>query len=325
MVQILVVGLAAGLAAATLFAAIASGAVIAMVLFYLAPLPILIAALGWSHLAGLVAAVSAAAGLGLVLGLPLFLAFLVGIGLPAWWLGYLALLARPVANNGAGQLEWYPVGRLVFWSAIIGALLVLVAVPTLGTDKESFQAGLRSAIERPFRAQKPGQTLPVGVDVERMIDFLVSVIPAMSAILATMLNTFNLWLAGRIVVVSGRLRRPWPDLSSLTLPGFAPGLLAAAIAGTFLPDMLGLLCGVLTASLFMAYAIMGFAVLHAITRGIAGRTFILAGAYASVPLLGWPILAMSTLGLAETAFNLRARFAAKSGPTGGPPAPRTDH
>jgi hypothetical protein len=230
-----------------------------------------------------------------------------------------------VANNGAGQLEWYPVGRLVFWSAIIGALLVLVAVPTLGTDKESFQAGLRSAIERPFRAQKPGQTLPVGVDMERMIDFLVSVIPAMSAILATMLNTFNLWLAGRIVVVSGRLRRPWPDLSSLTLPGFAPGLLAAAIAGTFLPDMLGLLCGVLTASLFMAYAIMGFAVLHAITRGIAGRTFILAGAYASVPLLGWPILAMSMLGLAETAFHLRARFAAKSGPTGGPPAPRTDH
>ena len=72
--------------------------------------------------------------------------------------------------------------------------------------------------------------------------------------------------------VSGRLRRPWPDLSAMTLPGFTPGLLAAAIAGSFLPDLPGMLAGVLAASLFMAYAIMGFAVLHAITRGMGGRT-----------------------------------------------------
>ena len=58
----------------------------------------------------------------------------------------------------------------------------------------------------------------------------------------------------------------------MTLPGFTPGLLAAAIAGSFLPDLPGMLSGVLAASLFMAYAIMGFAVLHAITRGMGGRS-----------------------------------------------------
>ena len=88
---------------------------------------------------------------------------------------------------------------------------------------------------------------------------------------STLLNVLNLWLAGRIVKVSGRLRRPWPDLSTLTFPPFAPGLLAAAVAGSFLPDLFGLLSGVFAASLLMAFAILGFAVLHAITRGMGSR------------------------------------------------------
>ena len=61
MMQILLVGLGAGAAAALLFASVVSGSIAAIFLFYIAPLPILIAALGWSHLAGLVAAVSATA------------------------------------------------------------------------------------------------------------------------------------------------------------------------------------------------------------------------------------------------------------------------
>ena len=103
---------------------------------------------------------------------------------------------------------------------------------------------------------------------ERLIDLLVLAIPPAAAVLATLVNVFNLWLAGRIVKVSGRLRRPWPDLAELQLPGYAAGVLAAAVAGSFLPDLVGLLAGVLAASVLMAYAIHGFAVLHAITRGM---------------------------------------------------------
>jgi len=57
MIQIVLVGLGAGAAAALLFASVVSGSLAAVFLFYLAPLPIMIAALGWSHLAGLIAAV----------------------------------------------------------------------------------------------------------------------------------------------------------------------------------------------------------------------------------------------------------------------------
>jgi AcrR family transcriptional regulator len=320
MIQIVSVGIGAGVAASLLFASVASGSILATLLFYLAPLPILIAGLGWSHWAGMVAAITAALGLGAILEFYLFVTFLIGVGLPAWWLGYLTLLTRPVAasGNGAGPagVEWYPLGRLVLWAALIGAIIVLVAVPNFGTDKESFQVGLRGAFERAIRTQVPtGAPSPSGrQDVDRLIDILVLAIPPAAAVLATLINVFNLWLAGRIVKVSGRLRRPWPDLAELQLPGFAAGLLAAAIAGSLLPDLIGILASVLAASLLMAYAIQGFAVLHAITRGMKNRGFALGGAYATVTVFGWPVLGMSLLGLADTLFNVRARFATKRGP-----------
>lgn len=320
MMQILLVAIGAGAAAALLFASVATGSILATLLFYLSSLPILIAAIGWSHLAGLLGALIAATGLGLTLGFTFFISFLLAVGLPAWWLGYLALLGRPVATNGsAGEMEWYPVGRLVFWAAIIGSLVVVAGVLSFGTDKETFQTEMRSTFERALQAQ--GQTqIPGRTDSSRVIDILVAALPPAAAVLFTILSTFNLWLAARIVKVSGRLRRPWPDLSAMTLPPATPGVLALAIAGSFLPDLPGLLAGVFAASLFMAYALMGFAVLHAITRGMGGRTFALIGAYFAVLVFGWPILAMSLLGLAETAFNIRARFVS---PAAGPPATRT--
>jgi hypothetical protein len=319
MMQIVFIGIGAGAASALLFASIASGSLLATLLFYLAPLPILIAALGWSHWAGLVGASFAAIGLGAVLDFYFFAAFLIGVGMPAWWLSYLALLARPATAPGPGRgpapaaVEWYPVGRLVLWAAIIGSLMVVVAIPNFGIDKESFQAGLRSAFERAVRTQASVDAA-ADRDVGRLIDILVVAIPPAAAVLATLLNVLNLWLAGRIVKVSGRLRRPWPDLSSLELPASATGLLAGAIACSFLPDLLGIVAGVLAASLFMAYAIIGFAVLHAITRGMGSRGFVLGGAYAAVIVFGWPVLGMSFLGLADTAFDIRNRIAAKRGP-----------
>src|SRR5258708_4967420 len=110
MKQIVLIGLGAGTAAALLFASALSGAPSAVLLLLLAPLPILIVALGWSHWASLIAAATAAACLA-VLGLDVPAAFLIGVGLPAWWLGYLALLARP-APEPHGH-EWYPAGRLL--------------------------------------------------------------------------------------------------------------------------------------------------------------------------------------------------------------------
>ena len=299
MMQIILVGLGAGAAAALLFASVVSGSIAAIFLFYLAPLPILIAALGWSHVAGLIAAASATAVVVALSGI-FFIAVPV-IAFGAWWLGYMTLLARAATNGGGGALEWYPTGRLVLWAAVIGTAIVAAAVPNFGTDQQSLQAALRKTYERILRDQS-------------LIDVLVVAVPPAAAVFSTVTNVFNLWLAARVVKISGRLKRPWPDLAAWTLPTSTPVLLAAAIAGSFLPDLLGILAGALAASLLMAFAMLGFAVLHAITRGMSTRALVLAAVYAAAAVLGWPVLAMSILGLAEAAFNIRGRVARRRGP-----------
>lgn len=322
MVQIVLIGIAAGAAAALLFASVVSSAIISVLLFYMAPLPLLIAAIGWSHLAGLIGAVVAASALAAVFGKVLFLAFLIGVGLPAWWLGYLALLARPVQTPAGQSLEWYPVGRLVVWAAILGALIVIAAIPNFGLDAESFRAGLRRTFERVLRLQTGAAadaplTLPGISDPGRLLDLLVTLIPPTAAVLATFTSLINLWLAGTIVRISGRLKRPWPVISAMTFPAYAPGLLAVAVAAAFLPDLIGIMASVLGATLLAAFTVLGLAVLHAITLGLTGRGFMLTGTYFTIVLFGWPSLLMALLGLAETTFGIRARISRRRGP---PPA-----
>src|SRR5258707_6209380 len=111
MTQIVLIGVGAGTAAALLFGSVTSGIGFSVILFYLAALPIMIVAAGWSHWAGLTAAVAAAAMLGGVFGILFFAIFLASVGAPAWWLGYLALLGRPVANRGAPPMALYPSRR----------------------------------------------------------------------------------------------------------------------------------------------------------------------------------------------------------------------
>ena len=319
MMQFGLVGIGAGAAAALLFAAVTSGSWLSVVLFYLAPLPIMIAGIGWSHWAALVAALSGALALGIVLGSVFFFAFLAGAGIPAWWLGYLAMLARPVGTNGTATLEWYPPGRLVVWAAGLAALVVIVAIPNFGTDAESFRAGLNSALTRMLRAEIGGGaggplTVPAVANPEKLINFLVAAIPPAAAVLATITHVVNLYLAGRVVNFSGRLKRPWPDLSALTFPRWLGAALAVAMALSFIDGFVGIVAGVLSASLFMAYGVLGFAVLHAITRGIKSRPFVLGSIYGAVMVFGWPVLGLCLLGLIESVFELRARIAHKRGP-----------
>ena len=169
MMQIGLIGLSAGVAAALLFASVMSGTMLSIPLAYLTPLPIMIAGLGWSHWAALIAALSASAAIGVYLGGIFMVAFLTGVGLPAWWLGYLTMLARPAAQGGNGAapaaLEWYPPGRLVVWSAVLGATLVLISIATVGADAEGFNAALRKVVDEIFAHGRRGRRIKRAGDV----------------------------------------------------------------------------------------------------------------------------------------------------------------
>src|SRR5215813_12838643 len=157
MITTILIALAAGCASALMFASIISGALISLVLLYLAPLPLMVATLSWGPLCGGVGGLAAAAGLGAIFGLPYCVAFAITVALPAWWLGHLALLGRPQPEIPAApnqdcsappELEWYPVGRLLLWIAGFAAFATMAALLTLGTDAVSITTALRNFLLR---------------------------------------------------------------------------------------------------------------------------------------------------------------------------------
>ena len=67
---------------------------------------------------------------------------------------------------------------------------------------------------------------------------------------------------------SRRLGRPWPDLAAMTFPRPVMAALAIAVGLSLVGGLIGIIAGVLAASLLMAYGVLGLAVLHAVTRRI---------------------------------------------------------
>jgi hypothetical protein len=314
MIAILLIALAAGSASAFMFASIVSGALISLLLFYLAPLPLMVAALGWGPLGATIGGISAAIGLGAVFGLPYCIAFVVMVALPAWWLGHLALLGRPIANGGAAagngaspvapDLEWYPVGRILLWVSGFAALTTMGALLTLGADASTVAGALRQGLLRIFGL---GDAASAG-EIKQWIDSLVIIAPAAAAIVAMMTLTLNLWLAAKITATSGRLHRPWPDIKTAALPSMTLAALCLAIALCFSGGLLAMMALIVSTALMMAYALTGFAVLHTLTLTIKGRVIWLSCIYAIVVVFSWPLLAMAALGLADAIFGLRQRY-----------------
>jgi hypothetical protein len=308
--QVLLIGLGAGIVSALLFVALASGSALSVALFYLAPLPLMLAGLGWSHVAALAASLTAAIGLGVGAGFWFSLAYLAGIGVPAYVLSYLAMLARPGSN---GHFEWYPIGRVVLAAAILATIAMALTIPVFGLDIETYRAGLKEVFGRVLRLQlgiAEGNPLkfPNGRDAEQTLAVLTLIMPPLAAALSMLAHLANLYLAGRIARASGKLARPWPDLSATAFPFSAPLLLFGVLVLSFLHSILGVAAGVFTTCLLVAYALLGLAVLHHVTRAIALRGLILGVTWGLLIMLGWPIVVLALVGLADGLLNFRQRL-----------------
>lgn len=317
LVEILI-SLVAGLASAMMFASLASGAMISLALFYLAPLPLMVVALGWGSRTGLIGGIAAVIGLGVFISPIYMLAYAGMVALPALWLGHLALLARAAdadASNGytpSTTLDWYPVGRLLVWTAGFAALTTTGALLTLGTDEATIKAVMRQSLTHVSDLANQGG-LPPNPTRDAVIDALVSIAPAAAALVAMLTLTVNLWLAAKIARTSQLLKRPWPDLRTTELPQPVLAALAIALILCFFGGLTSLIAKIVSAALLLAYGMTGFAVLHTVSQSMAGRSFMLGGLYALTLFIGWPLLGAIVLGLADAAFGIRRRYWRKQG------------
>ena len=352
--QFLGIGIGAGLVSALLFSLLLKGTALAILLYLLAPIPILIVGLGWSHKAALVAALAGSLALAVAVQPFLGLGFLAYLALPAWWLAYLALLGRPGAD---GTMEWYPTGRLLAWTAGTAALAFVAIAVIAAPNYETFQTQLRDmtrtlvTIQTQGRAAGPARPAPdaanpasPGADSAKSVDVkpdalnldgaksdsaksdntkpndakpddalkddvadaLARIAPGLAAQGLAVLLVFYLWAAARIVKVSGRLLRPWPDLPSTRMPRRVLGILAVALLLVFAPGYPGVLGVALAGALSAAFAIQGLAAFHDRSRGRPGRLALLLGLYLILFVTqGVAFVALTLFGIADTALDRR--------------------
>lgn len=320
--QYLGIGIGAGLVSALLFGVLLKATALAIVLYLLAPLPILIVGLGWSHKAALVAAVTGSLALALAVTPYLGVGFLAYLALPAWWLAYLALLGRPRTD---GVMEWYPTGRLLAWTAGTAALAFVAIAVIASPDHETFQTQLRAMTRSLVKVQTQGRAAPPAPDAKpstepstgdaaplpsdaqnEVADALAAIAPGLAAQGLAMLLTFYLWAAARIVQVSGRLPRPWPDIPGTMMPRRALAVLGVAVGLALMPGYAGVLGIALAGALSAAFALQGLAAFHDRSRGRSARGALLFGLYLILFVTqGVALLALTLFGLADTALALR--------------------
>lgn len=312
MANVFLIGLGAGLVSAVVFASATTGPLlIRFLLFLVTPLPMALAGLGWGVQAAAVGGIVGAVVVALASTPLVGLVFAASQALPVVVLSYLVLLARPAPTppGAAPTLEWYPTGRLVVWATLIAGALAAVLLLTMGGDLDELRTGLRAIIEKAVKEDLPqisGAPPLADTDIETLTEVAMVLLPAATAVSSMTGLLLSLWLAGRVTLASGQLARPWPDLAAIEYPRGTPLALAASLLASGIEGLPGMVAAGFAGAFFLAYVLLGLAVIHYLTRGATWRGFALWGLYISLLVVNsWIALIVAVIGLADSFFGFR--------------------
>lgn len=316
------VAVGAGLASALLFAVSATGGVAAMLLAYFTALPLVIAALGYGHRYGLLAAAVGALAVAVGLGPVLGGFYAVSFALPAWWLSFLAGSAKRAAAGSPDRTPpaaWRSLGTVVVWAVAVSSAAVLAsglaATITFGGYGKAVDVvahGLTDALA----SSRESEIASGGRD---LADLLAHALPLAVAASTCLMLLVNLWLGGRVTQVSRRFPRPWPNVpDGLRLPRVAALVLAAGAGLAFaagLDTAVGAAAATVAAPLGLVFALQGLGTVHVLTRGFPARPGVLVLIYLVTVMLRPSALALALLGVIDCLGPLRSRRSPPKPPT----------
>lgn len=284
-----------------------------LIIVYLASLPLFMAGLAIGPRAIGIAAVAGFITAGLFGG-----AVVAGIyglmqTLPAWLLVKQSLLRRPTGRGG--QTEWYPVGDIVCWLALLAAALLLVVALTTSGER-GFQAIIADNLDHLLAAMAPhlgdGQRT-------RAVGAMAPLFPGAVGASWLLMSVVNAALAQTILVRMQRNLRPSPAYAETTLPQWMSWPLVAAAAMSLVGSGdFQYLGRNLAMVLAVPFFFVGLGVIHTLARRLAYKGLILISLYLVLVLSGWAMVAVAALGVVEQWFGVRDRLAGP--PAGGPPA-----
>lgn len=310
MIKSLPIAIASGLASALLFGTLSSGTPLALILFYLAPLPIFIAGLGWGHRLASIAALVGCGVIFVITAEQLAMLYLGAVALPAALLCFFALLSRQTDT----QTEWYPLGRLVMVASFFAAGFVVLALALLGGDIDVMYKNINEMVTalvsqnqnfKELQAQNPDMA-------NRFVAMAVKFAPAGAAAMWLVSTLVNMFLGQKLLQMSKKAIRTEAAISEMVYPNIFLYCFAGSLALAFIGGIPGLVGGAFAAVGIMAYAILGFVVIHNITAGHTFQPLILGFTYLVVLLFSWlALVVIMAVGLVDSFFGLRQKFGKK--------------
>lgn len=308
------VAIGAGCAAAFLFAVSAQTSPLAMTLAYLAPLPIMIAAMGWGVDVGAVSAATSVAAL-ILLAEPLTgLLYAASVAAPAWVLAAYAAapLARYLPSRVRAGQTYASVGSIVVLASAIGMLGAVSVLTAIIVIYGGYAEGAKQVTTALAALASDAFDTKDGDQAQVFAETLVRVGPAAIAASTLLMLSINLYAASRSIQLSHRLQRPWPDLpTSLRLP-WPLGLvvIGCAACASALPAPASQYFAIGVGGLGAAFVLQGLAVAHALSRGLKLRIVMLVALYACCLLRAkYTLPVLAALGLIDAFAKLRARAA----------------
>lgn len=300
--------LGAGALSGALYLMVTMGSTGALVLAYIAQLPLFLVGLSMGLTASALAGAVAAAMTLAAHGIPVMAIFTIAFLLPVLVLVRQSLLSR---GNAAGELEWYPPGLMTGWLIGTGIAIAVLSIVFL-TMTGGAEAAVRGFVGRVFDAAKaamPRGAPPMGR--EQAIDLMAGYLPGIALASLLIMTAFNAALAQGLLVRFGMNRRPTPDIAALDLPvAFVVAFAACLVLGAVLPGDLGYLARNIVPLVMVGGTLAGLAVVHAAVRKLDARTWMLVAVYLASALLVWPMILLAAVGMAEPFLKLRRRFAA---------------
>lgn len=243
------------------------GSPAALVLVYVAPLPLLLVGLGLGAKPGVIAAVTGFMVAGLTGGATT--AGLYGLlnALPAALVVRQALMQRP--TGPAGGVQWYPVGSILSWLTVLGAGIFLTAVlasHVLGYG--GIEDSVSTYLDRAFTIMVPalGET-----ERATVVAGYTPWFPGFVVASWLVMTAVNGALAQALLVRMGRGLRPQTALADLKLPEWISLLLVASMAVALLGSLLGpgevqYIGRNLAIIMAVPFFFIGLAVVHALAR-----------------------------------------------------------
>ncbi|HYG85182.1 MAG TPA: DUF2232 domain-containing protein [Azospirillum sp.] len=300
----LVAALGGGVVSALLYVSVVFAGVGALILGYLAPLPLFLVGL-WvgtagTGIAGAAGAVAVLAATGSFMGV---LGYVLTGAVPAAFVVRQALRAR---QTGSGDVEWYPPGLLLLGLTGFGVAAFFIAVVlALGEP-----GGLEGMVRRTLQGMARQFVAPGEAPPSPEAFWLAPALPGLVVVSWLTMTIVNAALAQGLLMRFGRNRRPPMRLAEMELPGWVvlafAGMVAAAAV---LPDGMGFLALNVALVLSLPFGLAGLSVVHAFAQRQSAKVALLVGFYLFLFLFGWPILLLIGLGVIEQWIGLRRRWA----------------